>query len=132
MHYKNITILILIFNISVHDAVWSRKNYLRGIDLFKMLENSERRLTPRLTDEKYSCRHKQDEGYYVHKNCRKYWHCLYVGTVFEEALERKCPAGTMFHPIQRNCEMSPTVLLVNIYKNLFFFKKTYLNLSLIV
>lgn len=38
---------------------------------------------------KYSCRDKEDEGHYEHVECRKYWHCLYVGTIFEYALERK-------------------------------------------
>ena len=38
---------------------------------------------------KYSCRDKEDEGHYEHEECRKYWHCLYVGTIFEYALERK-------------------------------------------
>ena len=58
---------------------------------------------------KYSCRDKEDEGHYVHVECRKYWHCLYVGTIFEYALERKCPVGTMFHPVERVCEISTMV-----------------------
>lgn len=109
MIYKNLIICGIILNLLWTNVICSKKNYLRGIDIIKMLENSERRMTTKLSGSKYSCNNKQDEGHYVHKDCRKYWHCLYVGTVFEEALERKCPVGTMFHPIQRICEMSPMV-----------------------
>lgn len=61
----------------------------------------------------YSCRNKEDDGYYEHViNCHKYWHCLYVDTIFERAFERKCPIGTMFHPLLRSCEISTMVLLL--------------------
>ena len=66
---------------------------------------------------KYSCADKEDDGHYEHIDCKKYWHCLYVGTIFEYALERKCPIGTMFHPLQRVCEISTVV----ISEHLFFF-----------
>lgn len=59
----------------------------------------------------YSCVDKEDDGHYEHIDCKKYWHCLYVGTIFEYALERKCPVGTMFHPIQRICEISTVVCI---------------------
>jgi hypothetical protein len=37
----------------------------------------------------YSCRNKEDDGYYEHEeSCHKYWHCLYVDTIFERAFER--------------------------------------------
>lgn len=58
---------------------------------------------------KYSCLGKEDEGHYEHPDCKKYWQCLYVGTIFETAVERKCPIGTMFHPIERVCEISTMV-----------------------
>ena len=58
---------------------------------------------------KYSCVGKDDEGHYEHPDCKKYWQCLYVGTIFETAVERKCPIGTMFHPIERVCEISTMV-----------------------
>jgi len=59
---------------------------------------------------KYFCRDKDDEGRYEHADdCQKYWHCLYVGTIFEIALERKCPVGTMFHPLNHQCEISTRV-----------------------
>lgn len=57
----------------------------------------------------YDCQDKQDDGYYEHEDCHKYWHCLYVGTIFQNALERKCPIGTMFHPLQGECEISTFV-----------------------
>ena len=57
----------------------------------------------------YSCADTEDDGHYEHVDCKKYWHCLYVGTIFEYALERKCPVGTMFHPVQRVCEISTVV-----------------------
>lgn len=60
---------------------------------------------------KYSCAGKEDEGHYEHSDCKKYWQCLYVGTIFETAVERKCPIGTMFHPIERVCEISTMVCL---------------------
>ncbi|CAF0975712.1 unnamed protein product [Brachionus calyciflorus] len=94
----------------------------RGINVFKIYENSERRLPPKTSD-KFSCSDKLDESYYAHHDCHKYWHCLYVGTVFESALERKCPAGTMFHPIQRNCETSASLTCLNWYK--FIYGKDY-------
>ncbi len=59
---------------------------------------------------KYFCHEKDDEGRYEHSgDCQKYWHCLYVGTIFEIALERKCPVGTMFHPLNHQCEISTLV-----------------------
>lgn len=61
---------------------------------------------------KYSCTGKEDEGHYEHSDCKKYWQCLYVGTIFETAVERKCPVGTMFHPIERVCEISTMVGLI--------------------
>jgi hypothetical protein len=68
----------------------------------------------------FDCTNKTDNGYYVHHDCRKYWHCLYVGTLFELALERKCPIGTMFHPIQGFCEVSnwvsSLIMMIN-YRN---------------
>lgn len=61
---------------------------------------------------KHFCRDKDDEGQYAHaEDCHKYWHCLYVGTIFEIALERKCPIGTMFHPLERDCEISTVVFI---------------------
>lgn len=73
---------------------------------------------------KFDCTGKQDEGHYEHQDCRKYWHCLYVGTVFQSALERKCPIGTMYHPVQRQCEISISVKInldFSINKILYFF-----------
>jgi hypothetical protein len=57
----------------------------------------------------FTCTDKEDESYHEHLDCRKYWHCLYVGTIFQSALERRCPIGTMFHPIYKKCEISTMV-----------------------
>lgn len=78
---------------------------------------------------KYSCRDKEDEGHYEHVDCRKYWHCLYVGTIFETALERKCPIGTMFHPIERLCEISTMVDIYNFLLTICFQLLKVLNFS---
>ena len=58
------------------------------------------------------CIDKEDDGLYEHDDCKKYWHCLYVGTIFQSAVERKCPVGTMFHPLMSQCEIS-TVVRIN-------------------
>jgi hypothetical protein len=58
---------------------------------------------------KFSCSDKEDDKHYEHVDCKKYWHCLYVGTIFETALERKCPLGTMYHPMFLKCELSTIV-----------------------
>lgn len=55
------------------------------------------------------CADKEDDGHYEHEDCRKYWHCLYVGTIFQSRVERKCPIGTMFHPFLGQCEISTAV-----------------------
>jgi hypothetical protein len=57
----------------------------------------------------FSCSDKEDDQHYEHLDCKKYWHCLYVGSIFQTALERKCPPGTMFHPISSTCELSTIV-----------------------
>lgn len=110
----NRKILFIINLLILYNTMGETKtNHLRGINVFKIYENSERRISNKYHNEmKFSCNDKEDEGHYVHQDCRKYWHCLYVGTVFEAALERKCPAGTMFHPIQRACEISSMVFLL--------------------
>ena len=91
-------------------------NKLKSIEKRSIFYNVDRK--PNKTKEnvsknniKFSCKYKEDEAYYEHHDCHKYWHCLYVGTIFENALERKCPIGTMFHPIQRTCEISTMVIL---------------------
>ena len=56
------------------------------------------------------CIDKEDDGLYEHDECKKYWHCLYVGTIFQSAVERKCPIGTMFHPLLGQCEISTVVI----------------------
>ena len=62
------------------------------------------------------CIDKEDDGLYEHEDCKKYWHCLYVGTIFQSAVERKCPIGTMFHPLMGQCEISTVVRIVRMFK----------------
>jgi hypothetical protein len=85
--------------------------FKRGVPYY-VADGTGKRLTTAKKVTKYSCIDKEDDGLYEHKDCRKYWHCLYVGTIFENALERKCPIGTMFHPFERNCEISTLVRFV--------------------
>jgi hypothetical protein len=59
----------------------------------------------------FICSDKENDMIYEHTDCHKYWHCLYVGTVFELALERKCPVGTMFHRLSGTCEISTMVTI---------------------
>jgi hypothetical protein len=61
------------------------------------------------TSSSFSCSDKEDDKHYEHEDCKKYWHCLYVGSIFQTALERKCPLGTMFHPLLGTCELSTIV-----------------------
>jgi hypothetical protein len=79
---------------------------------------------------RYFCRGKEDDSQHEHsENCYKYWHCLYVDTIFEIALERNCPIGTMFHPILKQCEIST---MVNEYSMIFlkiFLIKSFLFLN---
>lgn len=93
----------------------SFKNKLkkRGIAYYLANGISNKISTSNKKPVKFSCTDKEDEGHYEHTDCKKYWHCLYVGTIFENALERKCPIGTMFHPIERVCEISTMVSLKN-------------------
>jgi hypothetical protein len=94
-------------------AMSIKKQQQRGISLFKPQSadghGGGRLAAANRKTFKYSCSGKEDEGHYEHPDCKKYWQCLYVGTIFESALERKCPIGTMFHPIERICEISTMV-----------------------
>ena len=48
----------------------------------------------------YSCHNKEDDGYYEHEeSCHKYWHCLYVDTIFERAFERYILRGDTLYII---------------------------------
>ena len=60
----------------------------------------------------YYCDDKEDDGLYEHDDCRKYWHCLYVGTIFQSPVERKCPIGTMFQSLMGQCEISTVVSII--------------------
>lgn len=104
---KLFCILFLNFALGQNETDLSGKKQLRGISLYKLIEENDSRYNQKPV--KFSCQDKDDEGHYEHPDCRKYWHCLYVGTIFETALERKCPMGTMFQPVTRVCEISTMV-----------------------
>ena len=43
------------------------------------------------------------------RDCRSYWHCVYVDTVYMRAVKRRCPAGTEFDVNLRQCEIASLV-----------------------
>ena len=76
----------------------------------------------------FDCTGYEDDSYhpiYDAGDCRHYWHCIYVNTVYMHAVKRVCPAGTEFDPTLRKCETSS---LVNI-DNFIFLDKNISNES---
>ncbi len=78
-------------------------------------------------EDTFDCTGYEDDSYhpvYDADDCRHYWHCIYVNTVYVHAVKRVCPAGTEFDVALRQCE---TASEVNIRKkkiskeSLFFF-----------
>jgi hypothetical protein len=60
----------------------------------------------------FDCTGHEDDSYhpiYDADDCRHYWHCIYVNTVYMHAVKRICPAGTEFDPELRKCETSSLV-----------------------
>ncbi|CAF1475627.1 unnamed protein product [Adineta ricciae] len=43
------------------------------------------------------------------EDCRYYWHCIFVDTVYVRAVKRKCPAGTEFDSNLKECEIANSV-----------------------
>jgi hypothetical protein len=63
----------------------------------------------------FDCTGYEDDSFhpmYNTDNCRYYWHCIYVNTVYMRAVKRVCPAGTEFDVRLKECEISS---LVSIY-----------------
>jgi len=116
---KKVEILLFFFVIALNYYVNTSPTSIRNKKLIKILKKRDvsyylangvsNRISIKKKPSEFSCSNKEDEGHYEHYDCKKYWHCLYVGTIFENALERKCPIGTMFHPIERVCEISTMV-----------------------
>ena len=63
-------------------------------------------------EETFDCTGYEDDSYhpiYDADDCRHYWHCIYVDTVYMHAVRRVCPSGTEFDAILRQCETSELV-----------------------
>ncbi len=63
-------------------------------------------------EDKFDCTGYEDDSYhpvYDADDCRHYWHCIYVNTVYMHAVKRVCPAGTEFDVALRKCETSSEV-----------------------
>jgi hypothetical protein len=67
------------------------------------------------SEDTFDCTGYEDDSFHpMHNtdNCRYYWHCIYVNTVYMRAVKRVCPAGTEFDVRLKECEISS---LVSIY-----------------
>jgi hypothetical protein len=63
-------------------------------------------------EDTFDCTNHKDDSYHPMSdadNCRHYWHCIYVDTVYMRAVKRVCPAGTEFDIGLRECEISSLV-----------------------
>lgn len=63
-------------------------------------------------EDSFDCAGYEDDSYhpiYDADDCRHYWHCIYVNTVYMHAVRRVCPAGTEFDVNLRKCETSSLV-----------------------
>ncbi|CAF0807118.1 unnamed protein product [Rotaria sp. Silwood1] len=63
-------------------------------------------------EDTFDCTGYEDDSYhpiYDADDCRRYWHCIYVNTVYMHAVKRVCPAGTEFDATLRKCETSSLV-----------------------
>ncbi|CAF1048884.1 unnamed protein product [Rotaria sordida] len=63
-------------------------------------------------DDTFDCTGYEDDSYhpiYDADDCRRYWHCIYVNTVYMHAVKRVCPAGTEFDATLRKCETASLV-----------------------
>lgn len=62
--------------------------------------------------DQFDCTGYEDDSYHPildADDCRHYWHCIYVNTVYMHAVRRVCPAGTEFDAHLRQCETSTLV-----------------------
>ncbi len=66
----------------------------------------------------FDCTGQKDDSFHPMLNdCRFYWHCIFVDTVYMRAVKRVCPAGTKFDIRVNECEWANSVSL----EILFFF-----------
>ena len=64
---------------------------------------------PIYTYDTFDCTGQQDESFHPADDCRFYWHCIFVDTVYMRAVKRVCPAGTKFDIRINECEWANTV-----------------------
>lgn len=63
-------------------------------------------------EDTFDCTGYEDDSFhpiYDADDCRHYWHCIYVDTVYMHAVRRVCPSGTEFDSVLRQCETSSLV-----------------------
>ena len=74
-------------------------------------------------EEAFDCTGHEDDSIHPISNgedCRFYWQCIHVDTVYMRAVKRVCPAGTEFDVQMKECEISSVVSIddvVNEIKN---------------
>ncbi|CAF0872157.1 unnamed protein product, partial [Didymodactylos carnosus] len=67
-------------------------------------------LTLTLPNEEFDCNGFEDDSYHpFYDDCLHYWHCLYVGTVYQRSVLRECPEGTEFDTDLKKCETAVLV-----------------------
>ncbi|CAF1484657.1 unnamed protein product [Adineta ricciae] len=63
-------------------------------------------------EDTFDCTGHEDDSLHPMMNvedCRYYWHCIFVDTVYVRAVKRKCPAGTEFDSNLKECEIASSV-----------------------
>ena len=81
------------------------------------------------TEEIFDCTGHEDDSLhpmYNTNDCRSYWHCIYVDTVYMKAFKRICPAGTEFNRQTNQCALSS---VININPFIFFIQLSNLSLG---
>lgn len=71
----------------------------------------------------FDCTGHEDDSFhpvYDAEDCRRYWHCIYVDTVYMHAVKRVCPAGTEFDSALRKCETSALVCVYDFIRKMFY------------
>jgi len=69
-------------------------------------------------EDTFDCTGYEDDSFHPMYNvndCRYYWHCIYVDTVYMRAIKRSCPAGTEFDVQLKECEISSLVSIDILY-----------------
>jgi len=64
------------------------------------------------SEDTFDCTGYEDDSFhpiYNTNDCRHYWHCIYVDSVYMRAVKRACPAGTEIDIRLNECEISSLV-----------------------